>query len=236
MLILIILVSGCAYTVQPTQYSSVSSLVAAMGKNTGFLTSMKALASVSIHANGRGAEFPEGIVLDGDAMRLETLNIFYQPVLIIVCNDGVAVMDVGTGACGISPAGMLDRYTRVDAEPVLFERLITGRLIGKPDSVSGAGSGPTLSGVHDGTRWTAELDGELHVVSMTVRQGRPDQILCRYSDYATVDGAALPMRVACRSANTRISLHYRKARVNVPIAPALMDAQGLCSAGHGEGR
>ncbi len=235
-LVVLASVTGCMYGINRSVYSTIPALMQAVSKKNGYLTSMKALASVSIEVDGRGAEFPEGIVLSGTDLRLETLNIFYQPILIIVYNDTVAVMDVGTGACSISPAGILRRYTRIDAGPALLGKLITARLPGIPDKMSGTGDGTTLVGMADGLRWTAELDGDLHVVSMTVQQGGNNQVLCTYRYHGTLDGTVLPIRVACRSSETRVFIHYREVKLNVPVDPALTDTKRLCSTGKKTGQ
>ncbi len=224
-------VSGCAYTIKPTTYSSLSELMNAMNEHTRPLSSMKALASISIKINNREAQFPEGIIMNGKAMRLETLNIFYQPVLIIVYNDMVAVMDVGTDACSISSAALLRQYTRIDVEPEIFERLITAQLIDKPDKMLSAKNGIALYGAHNDTRWVAWLDNNLNIISSTVRQSEDNPINCVYGDYDMSDGVAFPKHVTCKSGKNVLIIRYRKVRVNVPVDPSLTDIQKLCGTG-----
>ncbi len=203
----------------------------AMNEHTRSINSMKALASVSIKINNREAEFPEGIIMSGKAMRLETLNIFYQPILIIVYNDMVAVMDVGTGACGISSATLLQQYTRINVEPEIFERLITAQLIGKPGKMLNTKNGIALYGGYNDITWAAGLDNNLDIISATIRQPEDNPITCVYSDYDTIDGVALPKHVICRSGENVLVIHYRKVRANVPVDPSLTDIRKLCGTG-----
>ena len=227
----ILFLSGCAYTVQPAHPVSLTALLNAMGTNNPPLTSMKALASVSLRFNDRGAEFPEGIIIDGTNMRLETLNLFYQPMLIIVAHGDVAVLDVRTGACSISSPALLERYTGLRADPAEFENLITGRLIGKADRMNRDNGKLSVSGKFKQTEWTADLDAGLRLRSMIVRQPGSDPLLCMYSGYDSFDGVHLPRHVTCSSGRRRLAIHYRTVRINGPVAPSLTDIRELCGAG-----
>lgn len=229
LLILIILFPGCAYTVKPTPYGSISSLLDAMNKNSRPLTSMKALASVSVRFHDRGAEFPEGIIMSGTAMRLETLNLFYQPVLIIVYNGTVAVLDTGTGACGISSATLLQQYTHIDVSPGIFESLITARLIAQPEKMVSTDRGSMLQGTIDKRGWSSEIDNDLVLKATTVESVHGDAVACTYRDYTMIDGVRLPMRVTCTWGKNRLAIHYRQAGINVPVDPSLMDTDKLCN-------
>ena len=228
LLILVILVSGCAYAVKPTPYRSVSSLLDAMNKSSRPLTSMKALASVSVRLDGSGAEFPEGIIMSGTAIRLETLNLFYQPVLIIVYNGTIAVLDTGTGACGISSATLLQHYTHIDVSPAIFESLITARLIANPEKIASISRGSILQGTIDKRSWSAEVDDDLVLKATTVQSAHGDAVTCTYREYTTIDGVRLPMRVTCIWGRNRLAIHYRQAGINVPVDPSLMDTDKLC--------
>ena len=228
LLVLAILSSGCAYAVKPTPYRSVSSLLDAMQKNSRPLTSMKALASVSVRLDGRGAEFPEGIIMSGTAIRLETLNLFYQPVLIIVYNGAVAVLDTGTGACGISSATLLQHYTHIDVSPKIFESLITARLIAKPQKIVSTSRGSMLQGTIDKRSWSSEVDDDLALKATTVGSAHGDGVTCTYREYTMIDGVRLPMRVTCTWGKNRLATHYRQAGINVPVDPSLMDTDNLC--------
>ena len=205
-----------------------SSLLDAMNKNSRPLASMKALASVSMRVDGRGAEFPEGIIMSGTAMRLETLNLLYQPVLIIVYNGSVAVLDTGTGACGISPASLLQHYTHIDVSPVTFRSLITARLLAQPDNIVSTDRGSILQGTIDDRRWSSEVDNDLFLTATTVGNAQGDAVTCIYRDYTEIDGTKLPGRVTCTWGTNRLAIHYRQARINVPVDPSLMDTDKLC--------
>jgi hypothetical protein len=224
-----ILIPGCAYKSKPERYGDLSSLLDAMSKQNHTISSIKALASVSMRFNGRSAGFPEAIVIENDAMRLETLNIFYQPILIIVYNKSIAVLDTGTGACSISDsAETLVRFTHMDVPTDVFEKLITGRLPGSADGITGPGEGIVVSGKISGDAWTASVDRKLLVTATRIEKKDGVDVSCAYSDYADVDGATMPLRVMCRWADNRLNIHYERVRVNVPVDPSLMDAQKLC--------
>jgi hypothetical protein len=222
------LISGCTYTLKPAGYSTLPALLDAMDKNNPPINSMKALASVSIKVNNSGGEFPEGIIMSNRAMRLETLNIFYQPMLIIVYNDMVAVMDVNTGACSISSSSLLQQYTHMDVDPVIFEKLITARLIGKPEKMVTTDRGSVLQGRMEQGDWSSELSDDLSLLSTTIGYRNGDAVVCTYKEYNAVDGVRLPMRVTCTWGKNRLAIHYRRAGINVPVDPSLMDTHRLC--------
>ncbi len=227
----ILFLSGCAYTMQPARPNSLTAVLDALGTNNPPLTSMKALASVSLRYNDRGAEFPEGIIIDGTNMRLETLNLFYQPMLIIVSHGDVAVLDVRTGACSISSPALLERYTGLRAGPAEFENLITGRLFGKAGRMNRDNGKLSVSGTFNQAQWTADLDASLRVQSIIVRQPGSDPLQCVYSSYKTFDRVILPRHVTCSSGKRRLSIHYRTVRINRPVAHSLTDIQKLCGTG-----
>lgn len=195
------------------------------------LTSMKALASVSVRLGDRGAEFPEGIIIDGPNLRLETLNLLYQPMLIIVCSRDVAVLDVRTGACSISSPTLLERYTHMRSDPEEFGKLITGRLIGKPDRMNWTNGERTVSGTLGRTVWTAQLDAALRIRSVSVHTPASRPLVCVYSGYDTFDGVLLPRHITCSSNGSRLTVHYRTVHTNVPVDPSLMDIRRLCGTG-----
>ncbi len=224
----LVLISGCTYTLKPAGYGTMPALLDAMDKNTPPINSMKPLASVSIKVNNSGGEFPEGIIMSNRAMRLETLNIFYQPTLIIVYNEMVAVMDVGTGACSVSSSSLLQHYTHMDVDPAIFEKLITARLIGKPERMVSTDRGSMLQGRTEQGDWSSELNDDLSLLSTTIGYRNGGAVTCSYKEYRTVDGVRLPMRVTCTWGANRLAIHYRQAGINVPVDPSLMDTHRLC--------
>ncbi|MCL4478629.1 MAG: hypothetical protein M1381_05950 [Deltaproteobacteria bacterium] len=221
-----VVLAGCVYTPAHVNYNNPDALAAAMNKN--HLHSIKALISVNMHVNGRYMSFPESIIIDGNAMRLETLNIFYQPVLIIIYNGTAAVMDVNKGTCSISSSSVLRQYTRMDVEPVNFERLITARLIGKPDRLSDTKKGIMLYGKTGRTIWSSVLNDDLLLTSTTAQYMSGDTVTCTYKDHDTIDGVTLAMHVTCDWGDNRVAVHYKNVRVNVPVDSSLMDTHKLC--------
>lgn len=222
-----VVLAGCAYTPAHVNYNNPDTLAAAMNKKHR-MYSMKALISVDMHVNGRYMSFPESIIIDGNAMRLETLNIFYQPVIIIIYNGTVAVMDVNKGTCSISSSNVLRQYTRMDVVPLYFEKLITARLIGKPDKLSDTEKGIMLYGKTGNTIWSSRLNDNLLLTSATAQYNNGDTVTCTYKDHDKIDGVTLPMHVTCNWGENRIAFHYKKVMVNVPVDPSLMDAHKLC--------
>lgn len=225
----LVFIAGCTYTTKKNSSSSIQDLMNSMSNKNHTVNSMKALASVSMRFNGSNGVFPEAIVINKDAMRLETLNIFYQPMLIIIYNNAVAVLDTGTGKCSISNAAeTLAGFTHIDVPPDVFEKLITGRLPGDADRSSGSGGGVVVSGKRNDSSWRASVDHGLLVRTINIEQKNGIQASCEYSDYAEIDGVSVPLRVRCRWEDNRLDIHYEHVKINVPVDPSLMDTQKLC--------
>ncbi len=224
-----VFIAGCTYTTKNNSSSNIQDLMNSMSQKNHAVNSMKALASVSMRFNGSNGVFPEAIVINKDAMRLETLNIFYQPMLVIIYNSAVAVLDTDTGKCSISNmAETLAGFTHIDVPPDEFEKLITGRLPGDADRSSGSGGGFVLSGKRNNSSWRASVDHKLLVRVTHIEQKNGIQARCEYSDYAEIDGVNLPLRVRCRWEDNRLDIHYEHVKINVPVDPSLMDTQKLC--------
>ena len=221
-------IQGCTFALKQTRYTTMDALMEARTKNNPPVNSIKALASVDLKVHDKGAEFPEAIIISKNAMRLETLNIFYQPVLVVVYNDKAAVLDVNTGVCSVGSADILYDYTQVDIKPELFEKLITGQLVGMPATFTAFTKNIVVTGKHDGFMWISELNSDLAVMSTAIEGYNNDLLTCTYKDHESIDGVAFPMHVACEWGKNKLVIHYRKLKVNVKVEPLLVDPDRLC--------
>lgn len=228
-LMLIIFIQACAYTIKPTHYyPNASAFWETFNRQFNPINSMKALASVDLNINGKRIEFPEGIIINNKALRLETLNIFYQPVLIVVYNNVVAVLDVGTGTCSISSEDVLSYYTQLHVPPIIFEKLITGQLIGTPLTFSSNDTQLIASGRYEQLSWFTTLNRNLFVQSTIVLRDTDGPVICNYKGYSIIDGAVVPEYVSCSWEKNSLKVHYRKIQINIPVEPSLLDANRLC--------
>lgn len=233
-LFLLLLMSGCTYTFRPVQYPDSASLAAALSRKYPGITSMKALATVSLRAGDRAASFPEGVIISGSAVRLETLSILYQPLLILVYNRSVSIFDTDTGVCSMyASADRFRQFIYLDIPPATFRNLITGRLPGTPSDMTVVPGGFVLTGETDGASWTASVSGDLNVESVSViPAGSADPgsgTVCTYEGFSTANGTAIPRYVRCRWEDNRVLVHYDTVHVNVAVDPALMDPDKLCN-------
>ncbi|MGB9736331.1 MAG: hypothetical protein ACP5JP_08970 [bacterium] len=228
LLLFTIFIQACVYTVKPIHYSNISTLIESINEHTHPITSMKALASVSLDVNNRRAEFPEGIIMNNNALRLETLNIFYQPVLIIIYNGSVAILDVNSGVCSISSEDALHYYTQLHVPPDVFKKLITGQLIGTPITFSSTGRNLIVSGKYERLAWFTTLNDALSVKSTTIISDTEEPLVCDYDGHSIVAGAVLPEYILCKWGENSLKIHYTKAQINIPVESSLMDIDRLC--------
>jgi len=221
---------GCVYTIKTIGYNGIPEVVSAMSAKAPAIRSIKALASVSMKLDDNRTSFPEAVVISGTAIRLETLNIFYQPVFIVVYNNAVAALDVNTGACSLSPTAKgLGRYTRINVSAPVFEALITGRLPGNPEKMRYAENNILLSGKTDALTWSAVIGNNLMIRTLTVIRNPSYSIICSYENYKTYNAVKIPTRVTCRWLGNSINIHYMSVRINTPVDSALMNTYKLCN-------
>ncbi len=231
-LLVYLFISGCAYTLRPVRYDTMSALMTAMSEKNPDINSIKALATVSVKIDDRHASFPEGMIISGNAIRLETLNIFYQPLLVLIYNRTVSILNVDTGTCSVySSADSFRYFTYLDIPPEVFKSLVTGRLPGTPSKMTVSKNKFVLSGERDSASWIASVNDKLLPESTNIEMDNGIKTFCTYDDYAAIDGVRIPFYVRCKWKDNRITIHYDKVHINGKVDPELMDADKLCNHG-----
>lgn len=134
-LVALIFLAGCASLPPPREAGQPASpqtrdeLVARLQDREDQIRSLRGIAAVEVTFSEETRRFREALALKGDGrFRLETLNTFGLPVLIIASDGNRVVVHGASGEHGGSPDGceLLDRLLGLRLPPAAFARLLAG--------------------------------------------------------------------------------------------------------------
>jgi len=211
---------------QPVSNETRAELIARLQVREEQIRSLRAIAAVEIAVGEETRRFREALALKSDGrFRLETLNVFGLPVL-IVASDGNRVVVHGASEPGGSPDGceLLERLLGLRLSPPTLVRLLAGlppRRVGPSVFASYLpGRRAHLLEEEDSDsvqRLYLDLSGTL--LGGEIWTGRRG-FSFDFTEVRDVDGIAVPMRIAVTQARrpVRVTLAYEAIDVNPILA------------------
>ncbi len=211
---------------QPVSHETRDELVGRLQVHQEQIRSLRGIAAVEIAVSEETRRFREALALKSDGrFRLETLNAFGLPVL-IVASDGNRVVAHGASEPVGSPDGceLLERLLGLRLSPATLVRLLAGlppRRVGPPVFVSYLPGRRVYLLEQEDSHWVQRLYLDLSgtLVGGEIWAGRRG-LSFDFTQVRDIDGIAVPMRIAVTQARrpVRVTLTYETIDVNPILA------------------
>lgn len=211
---------------QPVSNETRAELIARLRVREEQIRSLRAIAAVEIAVGEETRRFREALALKSDGrFRLETLNAFGLPVL-IVASDGNRVVVHGASEPGGSPDGceLLERLLGLRLSPATLVRLLAGlppRRVG-PSVFAFYLPGRRAHLLEEEDSDSVQrlyLDPSGTLLGGEIWTGRRG-FSFDFAEVRDVDGIAVPMKIAVTQARrpVRVTLAYEAIEVNPILA------------------